>query len=77
MDEGRAPKRMTVDGELFEVVADPERPGQYDFAWLSGPNDGYGFSSARGDGGAMSERGMEASIRRFLAQVDPDTGYIE
>jgi hypothetical protein len=68
---------MTVDGELFEVVASPERPGQYNFAWLSGPNKGYGFSSARSDGAAMSDREMEASIRNFLAQVDPDTGYIE
>jgi len=56
---------MTVDGEFLEVVANPERPGQYDFAWLSGPTKSYGFSSARSDGGAMSEREMEASIRNF------------
>ena len=77
MDAGQTPSRMTVDGELFEVAANPEHLGQYDFAWLSGPNKGYGFSEARSDGSAMSEREMEASIRNFLAQVDPDTGYIE
>ena len=77
MDAGQTRSRMTVDGELFEVVANPERPGQYHFAWLSGPNKDYGFSTARADGSATSERELEASIRNFLAQVDPDTGYIE
>jgi len=77
LDAGQTPTRVAVEGELFEVMANPERPGQYDFAWLSGPNKGYGFSTARSDGGAMSEREMEASIRNFLAQVDPETGHIE
>ena len=77
LDAGKTPVRVTVDGELFEVVASPERPGQYHFAWLSGPNKGYGFGTARSDGSVMNERQMEASIRNFLAQVDPETGHIE
>jgi hypothetical protein len=77
LNAGQTPIRVTVDGELFEVVASSERPGRYQFVWLSGPNKGYGFGTARSDGGAMSERQMEASIRNFLAQVDAETGYME
>jgi hypothetical protein len=68
---------VTVDGELFEVLLSTERPGQYHFAWLSGPNKGYGFGTARSDGAALSEPEIEASIRTFLVQVDRETGYIE
>jgi hypothetical protein len=53
----------------------PDEPGVYDFAWLAAPR-GYGFTSARSDGSAMSHTEMEEAIRRFLAQVDLDTGPI-
>lgn len=69
--------RIEVDGELFEVSERPDRPGQYDFSWLSGPNPDYGFSSASSDGSAMGRGDFEDEIRSFLAQVDPETGYIE
>ena len=69
--------RVEVDGEVFDVVARRNRPGQYHFAWVSGPNPDYGFSSGTSDGRAMSSADIEASIRDFLAQVDPETGYIE
>jgi hypothetical protein len=36
-----------------------------------------GSAQHRSDGGAMSERQMEASIGDFLAQVDAVTGYME
>ncbi len=55
----------------------PDRPGQYHYTWVSGPNPGYGFSEATSDGRALSNADFEASIRNFLAQVDPGTGYIE
>lgn len=71
------PIRVEVDGQLFEVQARPDRPGQYDFAWLSGPNPDYGFSSASSDGSPMRVSDFEAAIRNFIAQVDPETGYIE
>jgi hypothetical protein len=35
---------MTVDGQRFEVVTRPDRPGQHDVAWVSGPDPGYGFT---------------------------------
>jgi curli biogenesis system outer membrane secretion channel CsgG len=69
--------RLRVDGELFEVVASAEIAGQYRFAWLSGRNQGYGFGSKSSNGSALSESAIEAAIRNFLAQVDPDTGFIE
>jgi hypothetical protein len=77
LDAGPTATRVTVDGELFEVVPSTERAGQYHFAWLSGPNKDYGFGTTRSDGGVMTEREIEASIRDFLVQVDPDTGFIE
>ena len=77
-DGAREPAtRVEVDGEVFDVVAHRDRPGQYHFDWISGPNPGYGFSSGSSDGRGMSNADLEASIRNFLAQVDPDTGYIE
>ena len=69
--------RVEVDGEVFDVIARRNRPGQYHFAWASGPNPDYGFSSGTSDGRAMSSADIEASIRDFMAQVDPETGYIE
>lgn len=68
-------ERVEVDGELFDVRADP--PGHYHFDWVSGPNPGYGFSSATSDASELSTASMEESIRSFLQQVDPTTGYIE
>jgi hypothetical protein len=69
--------RVEVDGEAFDVVGRWDRPGQYDYTWVSGPNRGYGFSSASSDGSPLTMAGHEEAIRDFLAQVDPDTGYIE
>jgi len=69
--------RVEVDAEVFDVVARRDRPGQYHFAWVSGPNPGYGFSSGTSDGREMGNAEIVASIRNFLAQVDPETGYIE
>jgi hypothetical protein len=68
-------ERVVVDGELFDVRV--ESPGRYHFDWVSGPNAGYGFGSATSDGSAMSAGLMEESIRSFLRQIDPTTGYIE
>jgi hypothetical protein len=75
--EVEPPTRVEVDGEVFDVVARRDRPGQYHYTWVSGPNPGYGFSAATSDGRALSNADFEASIRNFLAQVDPETGSIE
>lgn len=70
-------RRIVVDGHTFEVTRRPGRPGAYDFAWRSGPDPDYGFTSASSDGSSMTEADLERSIRNFLDQVDPETGHIE
>lgn len=64
--------RLEVDGEVFAVREGGGGGTAYD--WLSGPNDGYGFGSS----GSPSRPAAEHcdSIRTFLAQIDPATGYV-
>ena len=62
---------LDVDGERFAIR--PFGDGTaYD--WLSGPNQGYGFASSGTPNRPVAEH--QASIRAFLAMIDPDTGYI-
>ena len=68
---------MVVDGERFDVTARAGESGFYDSRWTSGPNEGYGFTSAGHGGGNMADAELEHAIRNFLSQVDPITGYIE
>jgi hypothetical protein len=73
-----APVRVEVDGEVFDVVvAGPDSPGAYHYTWASGRNPGYGFTSARSDGRSPAMSEHEESIRDFLSQIDPGTGYLE
>jgi hypothetical protein len=61
------------DGDRFAI-----RPAEYggtDYRWLSGPSEGSGFGSSRASSQSMD--GHRESVRTFLAQVDPTTGYIE
>jgi len=65
---------LVVDGETFAVRRRDDGSIHYD--WISGPNDGYGFSVL---GATGTERGNEyhvAHIRDFLAGIDPATGYL-
>ncbi|PZG12579.1 hypothetical protein C1I95_25460 [Micromonospora craterilacus] len=66
---------MTVDGQRFRIHERAEKPGEYDFDWLSGPHD-YGFGITRAAGSAMTLPEMEEAIRNFLAEIDPATGYL-
>lgn len=68
------PRHRVVDGERFTVG---RRDGGYDFGWDSGPNDGYGFSVRRSDGGLLDGAELDELARGFLADVDPRTGFIE
>lgn len=63
---------LEVDGELFELR--PDQYGGTGYAWLSGPNDGYGFGTSPTPDWSTEEH--RANIRWFLAQVDPATGYL-
>lgn len=79
---------LEVDGERFLVSV---RGSSTQVTWLTGPNPGYGFggtlsSSAPGPAPdelaatnlrlrADDER-MRSDLRSFLAEIDPDTGYV-
>jgi hypothetical protein len=81
------PLRVEVDGESFLIEHDLSQEGVYHYDWVSGPNSGYGFSTAFA---VLDESTRKVSYDRqptlaehldgihdFLEQVDPDTGYIE
>jgi hypothetical protein len=63
-----------VDGETFAVRRrDDDGSNHYD--WVSGPNNGYGFSVG-GSSEPISHERHVAAIRGFLAEIDPATGYL-
>lgn len=69
--------RIEVDGEVFDVVAgDDDNPGAYHYTWTSGRNLDYGFTEAWSDRRTPTMSEHEQSIRDFLSQVDPETGYM-
>lgn len=85
MSEG-AVHRLTVDGEVFDVRSNETATGHH-YDWVSGPNPGYGFSTGMpvifvpiGDDSVVRTEADAAfhvqQIREFLAQIDPETGYI-
>lgn len=80
--------RLEVDGEVFEVRPSEHQQG-FDVDWVSGPNAGYGSScgvqataaaasadAVSGEVPAIEDRDLVASIRSFLRQIDPQTGYL-
>jgi hypothetical protein len=72
-DEDSPPaSRLSCDGETFEVRSDSS--GGTHYAWLSGPNAGYGFTVSPTVDDIEQHR---TNIRGFLSMVDPGTGYIE
>jgi len=76
VSEPGRPYQITVDGELWQVRVRGD--GHYDFAWLSGIASNYGFTArVMGSKDAMSDEAIEASIRDFMSNVDPQTGYLD
>ncbi|MDQ0933885.1 hypothetical protein [Streptomyces turgidiscabies] len=71
------PWRMSVDGEEFEVSRPDDSPGSYHLTWLTGPDPQYGFGFSAHPPVPVERAQLEESIRDFLAQVDPETGYID
>ncbi|MGY2872999.1 hypothetical protein ACVW00_000189 [Marmoricola sp. URHA0025 HA25] len=72
--EPKAPDELVieVDGETFGLRPDESRGTHY--SWLSGPNEGYGFTVSPTVGQSLEEH--RECIRGFLAQIDPATGFI-
>lgn len=73
---GMASWRLTVDGHDWLVRDHPTTPGTYRFDWLTHPH-GYGFALGSSDGSPMDEAGMTRAIADFLAQINPETGYLD
>ena len=69
--------RLTVDGVLVDVAYDLTQPGTYHYTRLSGPAPGYGFTRRRSDHVKSTTAEHVSSIRSFLEELDPTTGYIE
>jgi hypothetical protein len=73
-------RRLSCDGETFELRSD--QFGATHYTWLSGPNPGYGFTAsailpAATPSTIADTEQHQTNIRRFLAMIDPETGYIE
>lgn len=66
--------RFTVDEETFLVRRRAE-DGSHHYDWVSGPNDGYGFSVSGGSE-PISREQHETTIRGFLTSIDPTTGFL-
>ena len=69
-------RRVEINDEVFEVTTRMDSPGQVDLVWLTGPNAGYGFSSRRSQG-TFSDDELETQARDFLANINPETGYLD
>ncbi|WP_406458248.1 hypothetical protein OG782_35655 [Streptomyces sp. NBC_00876] len=67
---------LIVEGERFTVTRRPGSPGVYDFEWDSGPNEGYGFTTAVHGALSLDRAALEEAARGFLSQVDPATGWL-
>ena len=68
-------RRLQVGDDVFDVTTEVDVPGQVHLAWLTGPNPGYGFSSRRSQG-THGDDELEAMARDFLANINPETGYL-
>lgn len=65
---------FVVHGETF-AVRTRDRDGSLHYDWLSGPNEGYGFSMSGGFD-PVSDEWHETAILGFLTGIDPATGYL-
>lgn len=71
------PHDLIVGGEHFRVARRTNAPAVYDFTWLSGPHDpSYGFSKGTGSEIDLTEDQMRSAIAEFLANINPETGYL-
>lgn len=65
--------RVVVDGESFDVVREGTSTH---LTWVSGPNASYGFSVGGTGARGLSDEQVRSSIRAFLSEIDPRTGYL-
>jgi len=66
---------LVVDGESFVVTRRADAPGTYDFDWTS-HLESYGFGVSRNASWTPDRDELGELIRSFLAEIDPETGYL-
>lgn len=69
-------RELAVDGERFRVARRSGESCTYDYTWLTGPNDGYGFTTSMNVEHTMTDAEHEQTLRDFLSGIDPATGYL-
>ena len=72
---GLDPVELLVDGETFVVTRRAGSTGTYDFAWTSHPAS-YGFTIGSNADWHPDRVELAEQIRSFLADIDPETGYL-
>jgi hypothetical protein len=72
---GLDPVELVVDGETFVVTRRADSAGTYDFDWVSHPAS-YGFTVGANTEWRPDRAELTEEIRSFLADIDPDTGYL-
>lgn len=65
---------LTVDGEQFRILQ--RGFGDYYYDWLTGPNADYGFAGGTNPPSELTDDDHIEAIRDFLAEIDPETGYL-
>ena len=71
------PATLVVGDEQFTARAHPEQPGAWHLTWDTGPNPGYGYTTRRSDHHWAEPADLVPGAKAFLAEIDPDTGYLE
>lgn len=72
---GLDPVELVIDGQRFVVTRRAESAGTYDFNWVNHPAS-YGFTIGASVEWRPDRSEMTEEIRSFLAEVDPETGYL-
>jgi len=68
---------LNVEGEEFIVTKRPTE-ARYEFLWVNDNHDPhYGFSKGGRPDEPMSEDEMRTAIENFLADINPETGYLD
>jgi hypothetical protein len=68
--------RLIVDGEEWEILRDDA--GQFHFRWLTGFVGGSGFTARLNVPATDMPRAFfEDSIRDYMSNVNPETGYLD
>jgi hypothetical protein len=72
---GLDPVDLVVDGQRFVVTQRAGSAGTYDFDWISHPAS-YGFTIGASLDWRPDQAELAEQIHSFLAEVDPETGYL-